>query len=425
MAENNELHELIDEEELKKNAKIKVIGVGGGGGNAVNGMIHDKEDLVEYWVFNTDCQALSHSPCDNKLVLGRTVTGGLGAGGIPSTGKKAAEESFDDIKRIVEGSDLIFIAAGEGGGTGTGAAPVIAKAAKEVGCLVIGIVTRPFNFEGKKRRTNALEGINALKENVDALIVISNDKLMFNDGNMTVAESFHKADDILGSSVKTVTDLILKHGIINLDFADVKATLLGKGIALIGIGHGKGKNKAIDAANNAINSPLLEASIRGARSMLINFTIGEDTTLVETSDAVDYINQAAMGKDSTEECNIIFGVMQEPSFHDEMTIAIIATDFNKDVDFNDVPLRNTRINEPSSTSSQPLANDAVSETTPAEEGVMNSTEEKNSSVLPSFLRKKLQEQNTITTVKEEETVKPAVTSDEEDDEPTVLPHDAN
>lgn len=424
MEENKDLHELLDDEELKKNAKIKVIGVGGGGGNAVNGMIHDKEDLVEYWVFNTDCQALSHSPCENKLVLGRTVTGGLGAGGIPATGRKAAEESYEDIKRIVEGSDLVFIAAGEGGGTGTGAAPVVAKAAKEVGCLVIGIVTRPFNFEGKTRRTNALEGINALKENVDALIVISNDKLMFNNGNRPMAESFHTADEILGSSVKTVTDLILKHGIINLDFADVKATLLGKGIALIGIGHGTGPNKAIEAADNAINSPLLEASIHGAHSMIVNFVIGPDTTLSDTSEAVEYINAAAVGKDSAEEANVIFGVMQDPSFHDEMTIAIIATDFNKDVDFNDVPLRNAKTPSVSSEPSAPVAAKENKDDALVSDAIKKSNEDRNSSVLPNFLRHKMQEP-TVSEAKKDEPLNEDVVSDDDEEEPTVLSHDAD
>ncbi len=420
MAENNELHELLDDEELKKNAKIKVIGVGGGGGNAVNGMIHDKEDLVEYWVFNTDCQALSHSPCENKLVLGRTVTGGLGAGGIPATGKMAAEESYEDIKRIVDGSDLIFIAAGEGGGTGTGAAPIVAKAAKEVGCLVIGIVTRPFNFEGKTRRTHALEGINALKENVDALIVISNDKLMFNGGNKPVCDTFLDADQILGSSVRTVTDLILKHGVINLDFADVKATLLGKGLALIGIGHGKGPNKAIEAADNAINSPLLEASIRGAHSMIVNFTVGPDTTLNDTSDAVAYINQAAVGKDSDEEPNIIFGVLQDPNLHDEMTIAIIATDFNKDVDFNTVPLRNAK---PSADAPAPIV-EQNADNGFVDEAIKKSNEVKNASVLPSFLRNKMKEPTVTEPIKEEPVMKQnAVSLDDDEDEPIVLSRD--
>ncbi len=399
-----------EEEELKQNAKIKVIGVGGGGSNAVNGMIHDNEDLVEYWVLNTDCQALSHSPCENKLVLGRSVTRGLGAGGNPERGKQASEESYEEIKRIVAGADLVFIAAGEGGGTGTGGAPVVAKAAQESGCLVIGIVTRPFNFEGKTRRTNALEGINELKEHVDAIIVVSNDKLMFNDGNLPCGNAFHNADAILGASVKTVTDIILHHGLINLDFADVQGVLCGKGLALIGIGHGKGERKTIQAADNAINSPLLESSIRGSRSMIISFTISEDTTLSEIQAGVNYINEKACGSENSD-CNIVFGAQIDPDMHDEVSIAIIATDFNKDVGTVDDVMSAATTKEEGKKENEA----SVSETEKRIE------EERNSSVLPSFLRSKLAELNGMQLPKEEtdmEKNEPAMSDD--DDEPTVL-----
>ena len=330
--ENEEQKPIFDEDGLQANAKIKVIGVGGGGSNAVNGMIHDKEDMVEYWVFNTDSQALSASPCENKLVLGKNVTRGLGAGGLPDMGKKAAEDSYNDIQLVVKGADMVFIAAGEGGGTGTGAAPIVAKAAKEAGCLVLAIVTRPFTFEGRQRKLNALEGIKELQNYVDALIVVSNDKMMFNNGKMSIGKAFEASDQVLASSVKTVTDLILVHGIINLDFADVKATLSGKGLSLIGIGEGEGKNKALDAAENAINSPLLESSIRGSKSMIINFTVGDDTTLDEVNSAVDFITSAA-GGDKNSDVNIIFGVQNDTSLHGKMKVAIIATDFDKAVDF--------------------------------------------------------------------------------------------
>ena len=330
--ENEEMKPMFDASGLQANAKIKVIGVGGGGSNAVNGMIHDKEDMVEYWVFNTDSQALSASPCENKLVLGKNVTRGLGAGGLPEMGKKAAEDSYNDIELVVKGSDMVFLAAGEGGGTGTGAAPIVAKAAKEAGCLVLAIVTRPFTFEGKQRKLNALEGIKELEKYVDALIVVSNDKMMFNNGKMSIGKAFEASDQVLASSVKTVTDLILVHGIINLDFADVKATLSGKGLALIGIGYGEGKNKALDAAESAINSPLLESSIRGSKSMIINFTVGDDTTLDDVNYAVAFITDAA-GGDKNNEVNIIFGVQQDSSYHGKMKVAIIATDFDKAVDF--------------------------------------------------------------------------------------------
>lgn len=339
MQEKNERNPLVfSADSLTTNAKIKVIGVGGGGSNAVNQMINDKKDLVEYIICNTDAQALAHSECPNKYVLGKNVTNGLGAGGNPSRGKEAAEDSYSDIQILVKDADMVFLACGEGGGTGTGAAPVIAKAAREQGSLVLAIVTRPFNFEGKQRKLNALQGIAELKKNVDAIIVVSNDKLVFNNGTKGLREAFKCADMVLARAVKTITDMILEHGIINLDFADVKSTLAGKGISLIGIGTGTGKEKAIDAARNAINSPLLEASIKGAQSMIINFTIGDDTTLDDIQYAVDFINES-----SGNEPNIIFGVMYDDSYKDKVTIAIIATDFVKEMDFSeDTPhMRNT------------------------------------------------------------------------------------
>lgn len=416
MDDNNELQEMQDdEEELKQNAKIKVIGVGGGGGNAVNGMIHDNEDLVEYWVFNTDCQALSQSLCENKLVLGRNVTRGLGAGGNPKRGKEAAEETYEEIKRVVSGSDLVFIAAGEGGGTGTGGAPVVAKAAREAGCLVVGIVTRPFNFEGKTRRTNALEGINELKENVDAIIVVSNDKLMFNDGNLPSANAFHNADAILGAAVKTVTDIILKPGLINLDFADVDGILRGKGLALIGIGHGKGERKTIEAAENAINSPLLESSIRGARSMIISFTISPDTTLTQIQAGVNYITEKACGSENGGGNNVV-GFQIDPELHDEVSISIIATDFNKDVGVIDEVIPTT----PSAENGQQEMAEPVSETEKRIE------EERNSSVLPSFLRKKFAELDAAQAKKEsDENENHDVGASSDDEEPSVLSSDSS
>jgi len=333
MEEENKQQPLYveDEEDLNTNAKIKVLGIGGGGSNAVNQMIHDKEDLVDYWVLNTDSQALLASPCEHKYVLGKGVTRGLGAGGIPQMGEKAAEDSIEDIKRLVKGSDMVFLAAGEGGGTGTGAAPVVAKAAKEAGCLVLAIVTRPFTFEGKARQKNALEGIAKLKQNVDALIVVSNDKLVFNNGNLPFKEAFKSADHVLAQAVKSITDLILVPGLINLDFADVKATLTGKGLALIGIGNGEGKNKALDAAQNAVNSPLLEASINGARAMMINITAGDDTTLNEIQFAVNEIREATHTEENN--VNVVFGVQCDAAYRGKMKVAIIATDFTKDIDF--------------------------------------------------------------------------------------------
>ncbi len=385
--ENKEMRPLFDEEGLQTNAKIKVIGCGGGGSNAVNQMIQDKNEDVEYWVFNTDCQALANSNCENKLILGRNVTRGLGAGGKPELGKQAAMDSYDDIKLVVKNADMVFIACGEGGGTGTGSAPVVAKAAREEGCLVLAIVTRPFTFEGKNRSLNALEGINELMKNVDALIVVSNDKLMLNNGNMRIVDAFAISDKILASSVSTVTDLILLHGIINLDFADVKTTLSGKGLALIGIGYGEGEDKAIMAATNAINSPLLEASIQGSRSMIINITIGDDTTLDDAQYAVSYITEAA-GGDSQNDVNIIFGVQQSDSMHGKMKVAIIATDFTKEID-----LSKTGVAFPKFTGDKKAP---IKEAKPLSEGESKAEKEiktrREEGVLPDYLRHFIEEQ---------------------------------
>ena len=396
--ETNEMKLLLEEDPVLQNhAMIKVIGVGGGGSNAVNSMIHDKADQVEYWVFNTDSQALSFSPCENKLVLGKNVTKGLGAGGDPASGKAAALDSYEDIKKIVSGADMIFIAVGEGGGTGTGASPIVAKAAKEAGCLVMGIVTRPFNFEGKKKKTNALEGINALKENVDALLVVSNDKLMISSGSEKLVSAFSSANHVLAESVKTVTDLILIHGIVNLDFAEAS-----------------GDNRAIKAADSAINSPLLESSIRGANTILLNFTIGEDVTLIEVQDAVNYITQSATGKENSD-VDIEFGIqLNENEAEKEMIkIAIIATNFNKEIDFNDLPTRQVSIQAPSE-----------------EKKDLSSFAKDGQSVLPDYLRNRLGKDQVISKVeveeKEEEIPAPAVPKEEvveeeeEEEEPEII-----
>ena len=306
-------------------AKIVVIGVGGGGNNAVNQMIEDKIQSIDFWVVNTDAQALATSQAQHKYVLGKDYTKGLGAGGNPEIGRNAAEASAEDIKEIVQGANMVFIAAGMGGGTGTGAAPVIARIAKEAGALTVAIVTRPFTFEGNARKVKAVEGLNALKEQVDSIIVVSNDKLMMMNGNKSIAEAFAESDRVLAQSVKTITDLILLPGLINLDFADVKATLEGKGLALIGFGSGSGANKAMDAATSAIASPLLEASIKGAHSAIINVTGGSGVTLDETQEAISYITEAAGAN-----VNIIFGVQQNPELNDEMLISVIATDFDEE-----------------------------------------------------------------------------------------------
>ena len=412
--EDTNVKPIFDEEGLKANARIKVIGVGGGGSNAVNQMIKNKQDEVEYWVFNTDSQALANSPCENKLVLGRNVTKGLGAGGLPEMGRKAAEDSYEDIKLVVNGADMIFIAAGEGGGTGTGAAPIVAKASKEAGCLVLGIVTRPFTFEGKNRRSNALEGINELTKNVDALIVVSNDKLMFNNGSMTLVDAFGASDIILASSVSTVTDLILKHGIINLDFADVKSTLSSRGLALIGIGYGEGKDKAIQAATNAINSPLLEASIKGSRSMIINITVADDTTLDDVQYAINYITEAAGGNNEENGVNIIFGVQMDERLHGKMKIAIIATDFVNKIDLSKT---GTMPSKPHvMVSPSPVQKESENEPQPVSKVRQEMKEKEESSILPDYLKNLFaQKDNSQSDMSVEETSK----SDKADNTQTI------
>lgn len=306
--------------------KILVIGVGGGGSNAVNEMVDDELKSIDFWVFNTDAQALATSKSPNRYVLGEAVTKGLGAGGDPAIGKSAAESSSDEIKEIISGYDMVFIACGEGGGTGTGAAPVVAKIAKDLGALTVAIVTRPFTFEGTSRLKKATAGIALLKENVDSLIIVSNDKLMFMNGKRALKDAFNESDKVLSQSVKTITDLILLPGVINLDFADVRNTLQAKGLAMIGFGMGKGESKARDAATAAISSPLLEASIKGAKSAIVNITGGDGVTLNEAQEAVQYITEVAGG-----DVNIIFGVQTNPQFDDTMLVSVIATEFNEEM----------------------------------------------------------------------------------------------
>ena len=310
-------------------AKIVVIGVGGAGSNAVNQMLEEKIANIEFWVFNTDAQALATSKAENRLVLGRQTTRGLGAGGDPQVGREAALDSVDDIKRVIEGANMVFIAAGMGGGTGTGAAPVVAKLAKDAGALTVAIVTRPFTFEGNSRKVKAVEGITELKSAVDSIIIVSNDKLMFMNGSRPISEAFNESDKVLAQSVKTITDLILLPGLINLDFADVRSILKDKGVALIGFGMGSGEHKAEEASSSAIASPLLEASVKGAHSAIINITGGKSVTLDEAQEAVNYITEAAGNN-----VNIIFGVQQNPELNDQMLISVIATEFDEEYDYS-------------------------------------------------------------------------------------------
>ena len=364
-------------------ARIVVIGVGGAGNNAVNRMIDEDISSVEFYVANTDRQALSTSKARNRLVLGEELTGGLGAGGEPSVGKAAAEASIEDIRNIVRGANMVFIAAGMGGGTGTGAAPVIARIAKEEGALTVAIVTRPFTFEGKKRIANSVEGLNELKAAVDSIIIVSNDKLLMVSGTQPISEAFAESDRVLAQSVKTVTDLILMPAVINLDFADVRNTLKDSGIALIGFGMGAGANKSVEAAQNAINSPLLEASINGARRAICAVTCGTQVSLYEAQETVDRIIEAAGNT-----IDIKFGVSINPQLTDQILVSVIASDFTEDFDFTVVPTyeKPTFLNHPQPAMSE--AKEQVNEPNEIKESEANEEGDEVDDFLPSFLKGK-------------------------------------
>lgn len=306
-------------------AKIKVIGVGGGGGNAVNTMITSSLGGVDFINANTDSQALGVSNAPIKIQMGTQITKGLGAGSNPEIGKQSALESRDEIRPFLEGADMIFITAGMGGGTGTGAAPVIAEIARECSILTIAVVTKPFQFEGKKRNIQAEEGIAQLRDIVDTLIVVPNQRLLSLGGrNLSLLEAFKKADDILYQAVKGISDLILVPGLINLDFADVKSVMSNMGIAIMGTGMASGENRAVEAAQRAISSPLLEDNtIQGARGILLNITGGPDMSLYEVNEASSLIQEEA-----DEDANIIFGTVIDQNMQDEIRITVIATGFD-------------------------------------------------------------------------------------------------
>ena len=312
----------IEFDSLDNVANIKVIGVGGAGCNAVNRMVEDGVQGVEFWVANSDAQVLANSKVKNRINLGQELTKGLGAGANPNVGRDATVESENEIKDALKGADMVFVAAGMGGGTGTGGAPIVAKIAKEVGALTVGIVTKPFTFEGRIRLANANAGLDELKTHVDSLIIVSNDKVLEVIGGIPMKEAFREADKVLRQGVQTITDLIAVPAIINLDFADVRTTLSGKGRALIGIGLGSGENKAAEAANKAISSPLLDASIKGSKNAIVNITGGEKISLLDANDAVDIIRAAA-----GSEVNILFGVAVNENLDDEMIVTVIATEF--------------------------------------------------------------------------------------------------
>ena len=304
-------------------ADIKVIGAGGGGGNAVNRMIKAGLTGVDFWAMNTDAQVLKMSLAENKIQLGGKLTEGLGAGGDPSVGEKAAEETRDQIVQALDGADMVFVTAGMGGGTGTGAAPVVAKIAKELGALTIGVVTKPFSFEVKRRMNQAMQGLEKLKETVDALIVIPNDKLLeVVERRTTMKEAFQVVDEVLLRGVQGISDIITVPGMINVDFADVKAVMQSSGSALMGIGRGTGEGRAMEAAKLAINSPLLETSINGASGIIMNVTGGSDMTLHEVTEAAQVIHDAI-----AEDAIFTFGSVIDDRIQGEIQITVIATGF--------------------------------------------------------------------------------------------------
>ena len=311
--------------EMDQLAKIKVIGVGGAGNNAVNRMIESGVKGVDFIVANTDLQVLNNSKATNKIQIGINLTNGLGAGANPEIGKEAAIESKDELEAALQGADMVFFTCGMGGGTGTGAAPVIADIAQNLGALTVGIVTKPFSFEGKKRMDHALAGIKELKQHVDTLIVIPNDRLRdIIDKSTPLVESFKEVDNVLRRGVQSISDLIAVAGLINLDFADVKAVMEKRGNALIGIGMGVGENRATEAAKQAVTSPLLEASIDGATDAIINVTGGANLTLFEVEEAAEVIRESAK-----TDINTIFGAVINENLKDELIVTVIATGFDK------------------------------------------------------------------------------------------------
>lgn len=356
--------------EMDTVAKIKVVGIGGGGNNAVNRMIESGVKGVEFIVANTDLQVLNCSKAETKIQIGEALTGGRGAGAKPEIGREAALESKKEIEDNLKGADMVFVTCGMGGGTGTGAAPVVANIAQELGALTVGIVTKPFSFEGKKRMDAAEAGIEELKKNVDTLIVIPNDKLReIIDKSTPLLESFKEVDNVLRRGVQSISDLIAVAGLINLDFADVKTVMEKKGKALIGIGIGVGENRATVAAEQAISSPLLETSIDGATDAIINVTGGNNLTLFEVEEATEVIR-----KNAKTDINTIFGAVINENLNDELIVTVIATGFeNKEEDEEEPEVEEKTINARSE-HSRNFAYDQM--------------EENDDDIIPSFLRKR-------------------------------------
>jgi cell division protein FtsZ len=374
-ADNSRIGEIVP----GRIANIKVIGVGGGGGNAVNRMIESDVSGVEFWSINTDAQALTLAGAPSRLQIGQKLTRGLGAGGNPAIGQKAAEESRDEIAMALEGADLVFITAGMGGGTGTGAAPIVAEVAKEMGALTVGVVTRPFVFEGKRRTSQAEQGIEGLKSRVDTLIIIPNNKLLEVIPEQTpVQEAFRYADDVLRQGVQGISDIITIPGLVNVDFADVRAVMADAGSALMGIGVSSGKSRAREAAIAAISSPLLECSIEGARGVVFNITGGSDLTLHEVNAAAETIYEVV-----DPNANIIFGAVIDDRLQGEVRITVIATGFTGEAQGSAQMNPNARIviapNSSRKTTQQQPANSA---------NLTPEVKDKPSLDIPDFLQKR-------------------------------------
>lgn len=378
-----------------RNARIKVFGIGGAGLNAVNNMIRSGLEGVEFFAANTDAQALTSSTAPNKLQLGDEMTKGLGAGANPDVGYAAAKESIENIRKSLEGADMVFITAGMGGGTGTLGSSVVAEVAKELGCLTVGVVTKPFLFEGKRRMRNAERGIEELQKQVDTLITIPNQRLLSIAGrNTTLLDTFRRADDILYQAVKGISDLIIFEGLVNVDFADVRAVMSEMGMAMMGTGESSGENRAVEAAEKAISSPLLEdISINGARGVLINITASPDVTLQEVNEAAELIHAEAH-----EDANIIWGMVIDPNLEDKVRVTVIATGFG-DRAAEDTTVTMTQVTTPKETSPERLDIPSFArkgKETPAGEviklkklSVLSSAEDEEKYEIPTFLRKQV------------------------------------
>ena len=375
----------FDVEEQLGMAVIKVIGAGGGGNNAVDRMIESGLQGVEFIAVNTDKQALNHSKATKKIVIGEKLTRGLGAGAKPEIGKKAVEESKEEIMNVLAGADMVFVTCGMGGGTGTGSAPVIAQMAKEAGILTVGVVTKPFAFEGKKRMKNAEDGIQELKANVDTLITIPNDRLLqLVQKNTSMVDAFSMADDVLKQGIQSISDLIAMPGLINLDFADITSVMKDQGLAHMGIGEASGENRAIEASRQAIQSPLLETSIKGAKGVILNITGGTSLGLLEINEASSLVQQSC-----DEEVNLIFGATIKEELQDEVKITVIATGFEEG-DGTELKNTMTELNSVSNTttSSMTTAPKATTTATVKTTPVAPTIEVKKEDDVPSYLRRR-------------------------------------